>query len=113
MDLRQVNEIALLNDQFRKGNPAREQISFSAQVESLPDGEKKRLLKAVREVDFYLDRPLLSFVSAHSTGLVNVGEIEYIWEIDYYDRQSLSSPPNPLDTDSVVRVLTLLRLDEY
>lgn len=113
MNLRQINQLALLNDQFRKGEQTNKQLSFSPKVEALPETEKQKLLEAVKKIDFYLETPVVSFLSFHSLGLVSIDDTEYLWEIDYYDKSCNSLSRNPTDPNCTTRILTILQRDEY
>lgn len=113
MNFRQINQLALLNDQFRKGEPTDQQLSLSPKVEALPETQKQKLLETVKKVDFYLETPVVSFLSFHSLGLVMLDDTEYLWEIDYYDKSCKSLSPDPTDPNCTTRILTVLERDEY
>lgn len=42
-----------------------------------------------------------------------VGRQDYYWKIDYYDRNLEFHSPDPADPSATVRVLTIMRVDEY
>jgi hypothetical protein len=46
-------------------------------------------------------------------GRFDVGGEDYYWNIDYYDRSLELHSPDPADVMVTVRVLTILRVDEY
>jgi hypothetical protein len=49
----------------------------------------------------------------HDMGRFDVGGEDYYWNIDYYDRSLELHSPDPADVMVTVRVLTILRVDEY
>lgn len=49
----------------------------------------------------------------HDFGAVSLGLESYFWKIDYYDISLLMASPNPADPSVTVRVLTIMRADEY
>jgi hypothetical protein len=49
----------------------------------------------------------------HDCALVEVAGIRVIWKIDYYDRSRRIHSPDPADPNVTVRVLTVMRADEY
>jgi Protein of unknown function (DUF3768) len=49
----------------------------------------------------------------HDCGLIKLGDLKVIWKIDYYDETRSFGSPNPADPKVTVRVLTVMRADEY
>jgi hypothetical protein len=49
----------------------------------------------------------------HDMGRFTVGGEGYYWKIDYYDRNLQLHSPDPADPLVTVRVLTIMRVDEY
>lgn len=49
----------------------------------------------------------------HDCALVTVEGIKVLWKIDYYDRQRRFHSPDPSDPKVTVRVMTVMRADEY
>ncbi|GAA0273386.1 hypothetical protein LNAOJCKE_4858 [Methylorubrum aminovorans] len=49
----------------------------------------------------------------HDFGSVEHKGTRYFWKIDYYDLQLAMHSPDPADPAVTVRVLTLMRADEY
>lgn len=46
-------------------------------------------------------------------GRFTVGGEDYYWKIDYYDRDLALHSPNPADPALTIRMLTIMRVDEY
>lgn len=49
----------------------------------------------------------------HDCALVTVEGVKVLWKIDYYDRQRRFHSPDPSDPKVTVRVMTVMRADEY
>lgn len=49
----------------------------------------------------------------HDCAAVTVLGIDVLWKIDYYDSQMSFHSPDAADPDVTVRVLTIMRVDEY
>ena len=49
----------------------------------------------------------------HDMGRFTVGGEDYYWKIDYYDRNLEFHSPDPADPSVTIRVLTIMRVDEY
>ena len=113
MNKMQCDRVAFLNDRFRKKAWKNGELSLSPFVEALPNNKRQELLQAVGSVDYFIDPPLHTSVNLHDFGLVTLDDTDYLWEINYYDRTLRSNSPNPADSNCTIRVLTLLKLEEY
>ena len=49
----------------------------------------------------------------HDFGAVEILGDRFFWKIDYYDRSFDYGSPNPADPAVTVRVMTIMRADEY
>jgi len=49
----------------------------------------------------------------HDMGRFTVSDEDYYWKIDYYDRGLEFHSPDPADPEVTIRVLTIMRVDEY
>ncbi len=49
----------------------------------------------------------------HDCAVLEVEGVRVIWKIDYYDRQRRFHSPDPSDPKVTVRVMTVMRADEY
>ncbi len=114
-------EIARLNDWLRDNitSPGTNRVVMTVGIAELVGdvalfrGFRKRaeLLRAVRDYDTF-DRG----IDPH--GHRDMGSFEFegtacLWKIDYYDRELSAGSDNPADPFETVRVLTILRADEW
>jgi hypothetical protein len=49
----------------------------------------------------------------HDFGAVTVGETQFFFKIDYYDPALSAHSPDAADPQQTIRVLTIMRADEY
>ena len=49
----------------------------------------------------------------HDMGRFNVSGEDYYWKTDYYDRNLEFHSPDPADPSVTIRVLTIMRVDEF
>lgn len=109
----QQARIAALNDQFCRGNRSLGLYSLSPQVEALATDRQQALLEALGKTNCFIDSQAVHADQDHDFGLVSLDETDYFWEIDYYNQDLKAVSPDPADPDSTVRVLSVLRTDEY
>jgi len=102
-----------LNDQFRKGDSSLGLWYMAPKVAALPQAQKQELVESVQEIDNFIETKATRPNSEHDFGLVTYNETDYLWTIDYSDKQLKSPSPNPADPSCTTRVLTLMRADEY
>ena len=96
-----TNKIAELNDKLRKNlfTPGKNQVFISAGVSSLPYLEQARLLDKVQKFnDFNEDN--------NPYGERDFSRIEHNETMD-------AGSDNPADENITIRVLTIMRADEY
>jgi hypothetical protein len=86
---------------------------MTPKVSALPEDKKQALLAAVQNLDNFIETEEVSPFREHDFGLVTQDDTDYLWEIDYCDKSLKSKSPNPVDSGCTVRVLTLMREDEY
>jgi hypothetical protein len=70
-----------------------------------------QILSAVRTYDQF-DEDIDPY-GEHDMGRFSVGGEDYYWKIDYYDQNLKFHCPDPADPSVTVRVLTIMRADEY
>jgi hypothetical protein len=70
-----------------------------------------RILNAVRRYDVFNEDN--DPWGERDFGRMKVGGLPVIWKIDYYDRSGVIHSPDPADARVTVRVLTIMRADEY
>lgn len=102
--------IRRLNDHFRRTFEGG-RVMVTAGVDALGHAQVRRLLGLVRTFD--------NFDAAndphgeHDFGAIDYDGERYFWKIDYYSRDLQSGSEDPADPSKTVRVLTVLRADEY
>ncbi len=99
-----------LNDEFRRTSVGG-QIMLTAGVNDLPDAEKAAVLAKVRTFDAFngANDPHgeHDFVSFEHDGE------KYFAKLDYYAPDMQAGSEDPADPSQTVRVLTVMRADEY
>jgi hypothetical protein len=105
-----VGRIRELNDAFRKTFTGG-RVLLTAGVEALPDPDKAALLDQVRTFDAFNGDN-----DPHGEhDFVNIeydGE-KYFAKLDYYATDMQGGSEDPSDPSKTVRVLTIMRADEY
>lgn len=115
------HEIGRLNDWLRANltSPGSNRVVMTAGIAELIGdvalfrGFRKRaeLLRTVRDFDaFDLDNDPHGH---RDLGMFQFEEVSCLWKIDYYDRDLAFGSDDPADPFKTVRVLTILRADEY
>ena len=115
------HEIARLNDWLRDNltNPGVNRVMMTAGVAALIGdvalfrGFRKRaeLLRVVRDFDTF-DRDNDPY-GHRDFGAFDFASTRCFWKIDYYDADLAGGSDDPADPAKTVRVLTILRADEY
>jgi hypothetical protein len=102
--------IAELNDALRKTLQGG-QVVMTAGVDALADEVKSDVLETVRSFS--------QFESAndphgeHDFGAFEQHGLTVFWKIDYYDLDLKFGSEDPADPEKTVRVLTIMRANEY
>lgn len=111
-DTKQVVEaIRDLNDSFRKGEHSGGRILVTRSIQALGSRALEAILKAVREFDdFGSDNDPYG---EHDFGALTLEDVRILWKIDYYDRGVRYASPDPADPSATVRVLTIMRAEDY
>lgn len=103
-------KVRVLNDRFRRSFVGGQIVETSGVV-SLAEADRINLIMAVRHFDEF-DTDSDPYIE-HDFGVLEVrGEVFY-WKIDNYDATLSGSSPDPTDPAVTVRVLTIMRADEY
>lgn len=104
--------IQQLNDAFRTSLSADlGRIVMTSGVARLDAETLALILDAVRTYDRF-DEGIDPY-GEHDMGRFTVDGENYYWKIDYYDRNLEFHSPDPADPVVTVRVLTIMRSDEY
>lgn len=104
--------IQQLNDTFRTSLSADlGRIVMTSGVACLDAETIALILDAVRTYDQF-DESIDPY-GEHDMGRFTVKGEDYYWKIDYYDQTLEFHSPDPADPVVTVRVLTIMRVDEY
>ena len=108
-----MNKIAELNDNLRKNlfTPGQNQVFISHAVNSLPYLERARLLDKVQNFNNFNKSNDPYF--EHDCAFIEHRGINYLFKIDYFNRDMDAGSENPADETITTRVLTIMRADEY
>ncbi len=60
---------------------------MAPKVASLPQDQKQELVESVQELDNFIETKATKLGSEHNFGLVTYNETDYLWTIDYGDKQ--------------------------
>lgn len=104
--------IQQLNDAFRTSlNADLGRIVMTSGIACLDSETIALILTAVRTYDQFNEG--IDPYGEHDMGRFTVRGENYYWKIDYYDRNLKFHSPDPADPVVTVRVLTIMRADEY
>ena len=108
-----LSKIAELNDQLRQNlfTPGLNRVFVSAAVSSLPYLERARLLDRVQKFNDFNESN--DAYQEHDFSRIEHNGITYFWKIDYYNKTMDAGSENPADETITIRVLTIMRSDEY
>lgn len=105
-----VAKIAELNDAFRS-TMIGGKVTVTSGVGALADNKKFELYSKVRQfTDFTKDNDPYK---EHDFGAVMLDGVKYFWKIDYYDLSMRMLSDDPANNEITIRVLTIMRADEY
>lgn len=105
-----ASEIRRLNDALRQQLTGG-RLMLTPSVSQLAPLDRLAVLNLMR--DFSAFSPDNDPHGEHDFGSVEHRGTRYFWKIDYYDLQMAMHSPDPADPAVTVRVLTLMRADEY
>lgn len=108
-----LSKIAELNDQLRQNlfTPGSNRVFVSAAVSSLPYLERALLLDKVQKFNDFNESN--DAYQEHDFSRIEHNGITYFWKIDYYNKTMDAGSDNPADETITIRVLTIMRSDEY
>lgn len=99
-----------LNDLLREEGIGGE-VVLSTGVASLGGSQLKAIITALRAFDAF--NPENDPHAEHDCATFTVGDEEFLWKIDYYDRSLTGHSPDPSDPVATRRVLTIMACSEY
>ena len=108
-----TNKIAELNDKLRQNlfNPGKDKVILTQGVSFLPFDEQLRILLKVKLFNNFNEGN--DVYQEHDFGMVEHSDLKYFFKIDYYNLDMDAGSENPADEDITIRVLTVMRADEY
>jgi hypothetical protein len=107
---RPMNKIAFLNDGLRR-TFARGRVVMTAGVAALPEDALTRVLERVRHFDEFTNEN--DPHGEHDFGSFDLTGVTYFFKVDYYSPDMEGGSEDPSDPSKTVRVLTIMRADEY
>jgi hypothetical protein len=105
-----AERVRALNDAFRRTFVGGA-VMITAGVEALPVEQRRSLLTKICAFNAFTDDN--DPHGEHDFGAVDEGGVRCFWKIDYYDRDMTMHSPDASDPDVTMRVLTIMRTDEY
>jgi hypothetical protein len=113
----QTEKTRQLNDLFRGTFfPQFGQVALTQGVSTLDEKTKSDVITKVREYSVF--DPEDDPYGEHDFGAFEVEDEKYFWKIDYYDRSMFNTDTpygseEPWDNKKTIRLLTIMRADEY
>ena len=104
------DRIRALNDAFRQTFIGG-RVMMTSGVDCLDVAQKAELMAAVRGFDRF-DKSNDPH-SEHDFGAIVIGDNRYYWKIDYYNLAMSQHSVDSADPEATIRVLTIMRSDEY
>lgn len=108
--LSRADRLRHLNDTFRRSFVSGHVVATHGVMLLEPD-DRCGLFQAVREYDRFT--PKDDPYGEHDFGALAFKGVRYFWKIDYYDLDLRYASPEPTDPAFTVRVMTIMRGDEY
>lgn len=108
--LNRADTLRRLNDSFRR-TFADGHVVPTRGVMLLDPADWRTLFQAVRDFDSF--DPENDPYGEHDFGALVFKGVRYFWKIDYYDLDLRHASPDPTDPAFTMRVMTIMRADEY
>ena len=108
--LNRADTLRRLNDSFRR-TFADGHVVPTRGVMLLDPVDWRTLFQAVRDFDSF--DPEDDPHGEHDFGALAFKGVRYFWKIDYYDLDLRHASPDPTDPAFTMRVMTIMRADEY
>lgn len=104
-------QIALLNDRFRKCDMSLGQYNMTAGVQALPKEKQQQLIELVRDFDSFDESN--DPYGERDFGKVMLDDEAYYFKMDYYDPTLTRHSADPASPNATRRVMTLMCCNEY
>jgi hypothetical protein len=99
-----------LNDRLRSSLTGG-RVMLTAAVNSLPQGTRAAAIERTRHFQHF--NPENDPHGEHDSGRFEIDGQEFLFKIDYYDKDMRYGSEDPSDPGKTTRVLTIMRADEY
>jgi len=99
-----------LNDELRRTFLGGH-VVFTAGVAAMAADRRRSLLRMIRKFDDFT--PDNDPHGEHDFGSIDEHDVSCFWKIDYFDQTMNFGSPDAADPAVTVRVLTIMRADEY
>jgi len=108
-----MNKIAELNDKLRRNifNPGKDKVILTQGVSNLPFDEQLRILIKVKLFNNFNTGN--DVYQEHDFACIEHRGINYFFKIDYYNKTMDAGSDDASNPDITIRVLTIMRADEY
>jgi len=103
-------KIRALNDRFRKSLTGG-RVMMTAAVSALPDDIRARAIDLTRTFDEFT--PDNDAHKEHDFGSFEIDDQRFFFKHDYYDKSMQYGSEDPSDPEKTIRVLTIMRAEEY
>ncbi|WP_245412357.1 DUF3768 domain-containing protein [Notoacmeibacter ruber] len=108
--MKQADAIRRFNDQFRQTFVGGTVLT-TVGVRELKGADQVAIIRAVQRFDDF--HPENDPFEEHDFGAFDHDGTRYFWKIDYYDLDLHHRSKDPADPAFTMRVLTIMRADEY
>lgn len=111
-----MNPIAKLNDELRRAlltlqTPTNSRVTMTPGVAALPAAQLRELMVEIATFEDFNEEN--DPYGEHDMVLLTYKGTRYLAKIDYYDLTQCYGSDDPANKDKTVRVLTMMRSDEY
>jgi hypothetical protein len=104
-------KISELNDNFRRFGAGNGQFWISRAVSKLKPKEREELKNKMVNFDTFTN--FNDPFHVHDCGAIKQNGKTYLWKFDYYAPDMQTESEDPSDETKTLRILTLMRSDEY
>ena len=105
-----MNDIAILNDKFRKSFIGGE-VLLSAGITAMSSEDKANIISMVQNFNDFNDNN--NPYAENDFGSFDYKDEKILWKIDYYDLNNQYHSENPANPDITNRILTIMKVFEW
>ena len=103
-------KIAALNDEFRKtGKGGR--VLLTTGIQALGQSAVHKIISRVRMFNEFNTNN--DPYAEHDFGAITLDCVKVFWKIECYDRNLQFASPDPTNPEVTIRIITIMRADEY